>query len=253
MLTAISLLDKGNFVRDGVDTKQVISTSLEALTILVALQGIAAELEAAQQAACEKAAALRRAGDATQQPFLGDVKSRCKSFMQQANHAVGALLDIVRLFYPEIKKTPWDALRQKIGREVGEDDQFNKFLDQAVPFFKLVRNGRDCLEHKNSKGAVVKDFEVHPDGRLQPPTIEINFRESQHPRMAVSAFTLEVITSIANGFEMLLVHLCNVNTRASPTFPVYIDIPAENRRRWKHVRFYFGTRFMNSDDFVPIG
>jgi hypothetical protein len=253
LLTAISLLDEGNFVRDGVDTKQVISTSLEALTMLVALQGIAAEFAAAQQAVCEKAAALRRAGDAAQQPFLGDVKSRCKSFMQQADHAVGALLDVVRLFYAEIKKTPWDALREKIGREVGEDDQFTKFLDQAVPFFKLVRNTRDCLEHKNSKDVVVKDFEVQPDGQLHPPTIEVDFRESQHPTIAVSAFMSGMVTSIANGFEMMLVHLCNANTRPSPAFPVYIDIPAENRRRWKHVRFYFGTRFANSDDFVPIG
>jgi hypothetical protein len=253
LLTAITLLDKGNFVRDGVDTRQVISTSLEALTMLVALQGIAAEFEAAEQAAYEKAAALRCAGDAAQQPYLGDVKSRCKSFMQQADHAVGTLLDIVRLFYPDIKKTPWDALREKIGREIGEDDQFAKFLDQAVPFFKLVRNARDCLEHKNTKGAMVKDFEVQPGGQLHPPTIEINFRESQHPTIAVSAFMSGTITSIANGFEMSLAHLCNANTRPSPAFPVYIDMPAGNRRRWKHVRFAFGTRFMGNDDFVPIG
>jgi hypothetical protein len=115
-----------------VDTKQVISTSLEALTMLVALQGIAAEFEAAQQAAYDKAAALRRAGDAAQQPYLGDVKSRCKGFMQQAHHAAGALLEIVQLFYPEIKKAPWDTLREKIGRELGEEDQFTHFLDAAV-------------------------------------------------------------------------------------------------------------------------
>ena len=48
-----------------------------------------------------------------------------------------------------------------------------------------------------------------------------------------------------------LVHLCNANTRPSPAFPVYIDMPTENRRRWKHVRFYFGTRF-GDGDFVPI-
>jgi hypothetical protein len=150
LLTAISLLDKGNFVRDGVNTKQAISLSLETLSTVVAMQTIAADFDAAQQGAYEKAAALRRTGDAAQQPFLGDVKSRCKSFMQQADHAVGALLEVVRLFYPEIKKAPWDSLREKIGHEIGEDDQFTKFLDQAVPFFKLVRNTRDCLEHKNS-------------------------------------------------------------------------------------------------------
>ena len=253
LLTAISLLDKGNFVRDGVNGKQAISLSLETLSAVVAMQTIAADFNAAQDGAYEKAAALRRAGDAAQQPFLGDVKSRCKSFMQQADHAVGALLEVVRLFYPEIKKTPWDSLRERIGRDFGEGDQFTKFLDQAVLFFKLVRNTRDCLEHKNSKGVVVKDFEVQPDGQLHPPTIEVDFRGSQQSVIAVSGFMAGVITSIANGFEMLLVHLCNANTRSSPAFPVYIDVPAENRRRWKHVRFYFGTRFMNSDDSVPIG
>lgn len=252
LLTAITLLDTGNFVRDGVDTKQVISTSLEALSTIIAMQAIAADFDAAQQTAYEKAAALRRAGDAEQQPYLGDVKSRCKSFMQQADHAVGALLDVVRLFYPEIKKTPWDALREKICRDLGENDQFTKFLDQAVPFFKLVRNTRDCLEHKNLKGAVVKDFEVQQGGQLHPPTIEVNFRESQHPAIVVSAFMSGVITSVVNGFEMVLVHLCNINTRPSDSSPVYIDIPAENRRRWKHVRFHFGMRF-NDGDFVPIG
>ncbi len=200
------------------NTKQVISTSLEALTMLIALQGIAAEFDAAQQAAYEKAGALRRAGDAAQQPYLGDVKTRCKNFMQQAHHAAGALLEIVQLFYPEIKKAPWDTLREKVGREIGEDDQFTHFLDKAVPFFELVLHARDCLEHKNSKGAVVKDFEVQPDGQLHPPTIEINFRGSDQPLIPVSEFMTGVITSIANGFEMMLAHLCNANTRPSPGF-----------------------------------
>jgi hypothetical protein len=122
-----------------------------------------------------------------------------------------------------------------------------------VPFFKLIRNARDCLEHKNLGGAAVKDFEVQPDGQLHPPTIEINFRESHNPTIAVSAVMSGIITSIANGFEMMLVHLCNANTRPSPAFPAYIDLPTENRRRFKHVRFAFGTRFTGNDDFVPIG
>ncbi len=119
-----------------------------------------------------------------------------------------------------------------MSRELGEEAQFVKFLDQAVPFFKLVRNTRDCLEHKNWKGAAVKDFEVRADGQLHPPTIEVDFRESQHPLIAVSAFMPGIITSVANGFEMMLVHLCNINTRPTGTFmPVYVDMPTENRRR----------------------
>ena len=63
-----------------------------------------------------------------------------------------------------------------------------RFLKGAVPFFKLVRNTRDCLEHKNSKGVVVKDFEVQADGQVHPPTIAVNFRASHQPIVAVAVF-----------------------------------------------------------------
>src|SRR5580704_4047407 len=167
LLTAISLLDKGNHVREGVDARRAISIALDALTTVLTMTGMASEFMVAQEKACEKAAAR-----AEQQPFLGAVKARCKAFMQQADHAAGALLDIIRLFYPDIKKTPWDTLYQKIHQKLGDEDAFTKFLVTAVPFFKLVRNTRDCLEHKNPKGVVVKDFEVHADGQVHPPTIE---------------------------------------------------------------------------------
>ena len=170
--------------------------------------------------------------------------------MQQADHAVGALLDIVQLFYPEIKKTPWDVFYKKISQELGEKDQFVKFLKQAVPFFKLVRNTRDCLEHKNLKGVMVRDFEVQSDGQVHPPTIEIDFRGSQHPLVAISVFMNGMIASLANAFELMLAHLCNLNSRApGPRFPIYVGMPSETRRRWKHVRFYFGSSF--NGEFTP--
>jgi hypothetical protein len=233
LLTAITLLQWGHRVRQGVDTKRAIAIALDALTTVLTMVSMASDFEAAQTKACEEAMVQPE-----QQPFLGDAKARCKAFMQQADHAASALLDIVRLFYPDIKRVPWDTLYQKISQELGDEDAFIKFLEKAVPFFKLIRNTRDCLEHNNPKGVAVKDFEVQSDGQVHPPTIEINFRESQHPNIAVSAFMNGVITSLANGFEMMLVHLCNINSRSlSRMFPIYIDMPAENRRRWKHVRF----------------
>ena len=164
LLTAVSLLDKGKLVREGIDAARVISISLDALTAVIAMKTVALDFDSAQKKACEKAA-RQGSGDAEQQPFLGDVKARCKGFMQQADHAVGALIDVVRIFYPSIKNIPWDTLSRKMSRELGEEDAFVKFLKDAVPFFKLVRNTRDCLEHKNLKGVVGGDFEVQADGR----------------------------------------------------------------------------------------
>jgi len=61
-----------------------------------------------------------------------------------------------------------------------------------------------------------------------------------------------VIVSLINSFEMMLAHLCNTNSRPpGPMFPIYIDTLPEDRRRWKHVRFYYGSCF--NGEFVPIG
>jgi len=188
LLTGVSLLDKGKFIREGIDCRRGLSICLDALTAVTTMKTMAAEFEAAQEAACAKVGARHRSGQAEQMPFLGDVKTRSKSFMQQADHAVGDLIEIVQLFYPEIKKAPWDTLYSKIRGELGEEDAFTKFLKEAVPFFKLIRNTRDFLEHKNIKGGTVKDFDPHADGQIYPPTIEINFRGSHQPRIAVFAF-----------------------------------------------------------------
>ena len=252
LLTAVSLLDKGKFVREGIDAPRAISICLDALTALMAMKTMASDFDSAQQKACEKAATNQRSGDTEQQPFLGDVKARCKSFMQQADHAVGALLDVVRIFYPDIKNIPRDTLYVKMSRELGEEDVFVKFLNHGVPFFKLVRNTHDCLEHKNLRGVVITDFAVQTDGQIYPPTIAIDFRGSRHPIVAVSVFMNGVIASLANAFEMMLAHLCNINSRpAGLPIPIFIQTPAENRRRWKHVRFYYGTSF--NGEFIPMG
>jgi hypothetical protein len=252
LLTAVSLLDKGKFAREGIDAARALSLSFEALTAVLTMKTMASDFEAAEKAACSKAEAQQHSGHAAQQPFLGDVKPRCKAFMQQADHMLGALIDIVQIFYPEIRKAPWDTLHRKTRGELGEQDTFVKFLDEATPFFKLVRHTRNCLDHRNLKGVTVKDFEVQSDGRVYPPTIEVKFGESHHPMVAVSVFMNGVIASMANGFEMMLAHLCNINSRPpQPPIPVYVQMPPENRRRWKHVRFYYGSSF--NGQFVPAG
>ena len=57
---------------------------------------------------------------------------------------------------------------------------------------------------------------------------------------------------LATVFEMMIAHLYSIHVKLSaPTFPVYIDMPAGNRRRWKHVRFYYGLR--QNGEFTPVG
>lgn len=252
LLTAVSLFDKGKFLPNRFDHGKALSLSLEALTEMVAMRTAAAEFEAAEQKAYARASAASPGGSAMQIPFMGDVKTPCRAFMQQAHHAAGCLLGIVQLFYSDIKKTPWDALATRVRDCYGEDDSFTKFLGQAVPFLKGVLNIRDCLDHKNTKGVTVSDFTPQSDGQITPPAIEVDFRGTRHPSSPISQFMSDVLNSTMTAFEMMLAHLCNKHYQPlAPIFPLYIDIPAESRRRWKHVRFYYGSRW--NDEFIPIG
>ena len=133
----------------------------------------------------------------------------------------------------------------------GENDPFTNYLAKAVPFLKGVLNIRNCLDHKNVKGVDVKDFTPQPDGQITAPTIAVDFGGTRHPATSISEFMDGVFNCMMTAFEMTIVHLCSKHYEPPAPFPVYIDMPAENRRFWKHVRFYYGTCW--NGEFIPMG
>ena len=251
LLTAVCLLKKGKFLWNQFDHEKALSLSLEVLTTMIAIRTGATEFEAAQRKAYEKAVASTSGGGSAQIPTMGDVTNPCRAFMQQAYHVTGSLLAIVQLFYKDIKKAPWDTLYQRVKDSCGEDDGFTKFLDKAVPFLKGVQNIRDCLDHKNVKGVIVRDFALQPDGKIVPPTIEVDFRGTRQLPVAISPFMSDMFNSLMCVFEMMIVHLANTHYKPPSPFPIYIDMPAEDRRFWKHVRFYYGSNW--NGEFIPMG
>jgi len=251
LLTAVSLFDKGKLLPNGFDHGKALSLSLDVLTTLLAMHTGATEFEAAQQKACAKASSAF-SGGSPHIPSMGDVTNPCRAFVQQAFHAQGSLLAIVQLFYRDIKKRPWDTLYHRVKASYGADDTFIQFLSMAVPFLKGVMNIRDCLDHRNVKGVKLKDFALQPDGQPTVPTIEVNFRGTRQTPISLAKFMTDVQEYFATVFEMMIAHLCSTHVKLSaPTFPVYIDMPAGNRRRWKHVRFYYGLR--QNGEFTPVG
>jgi hypothetical protein len=132
---------------------------------------------------CQEEAAIKRAEQSPQQsrslaiPSVGNVRAHCKTFAQKADHFAGSLLNIVRLFYPERRQMNWDDFEDIVKANYGEEDNFTKVAKQTKPLLQLIRNTRDCLEHRND-GVTIKDFTLEPDGKIAPPTISINFRQS---------------------------------------------------------------------------
>jgi hypothetical protein len=87
-----------------VDIDRAMQLSFDALSDLVSVHETAQAFKSAQQAAIEKTERLERQDMSRTIPAVGNVRGYCKSFAQKADHFASALLEIIRLFYPEKKK-----------------------------------------------------------------------------------------------------------------------------------------------------
>jgi hypothetical protein len=234
-----------------IDNDAALAESFAVLGELVAMRSVADEFQAIQKAAIEKATNAGR-DQSLAIPAVGNVRAHCKTFAQKADHCAVALSSIVRMFYPTIKKGNWDGFRTLVKDNYGEDDEFSKMMEKATPFLKLVRNTRDCLDHHNVSGVVTHDFELHADGQIGLPSIEVNFRGSTLPRCSIADFFERVRENLLNVFETTVVHMCAKNMKSFAGMPMTIvPLSDEYKKAWR-VRFAYGA-FYADGQFAPCG
>lgn len=97
-----------------IEIERAMQLSFDVLGELVAMDEAALDFKAAEAAAIEKAQGLGRADGSLALPAVGNVRAHCKTFAQKADHGAGALLEIVRLFYIEIKKQNWSDFQKLV-------------------------------------------------------------------------------------------------------------------------------------------
>ena len=157
----------------------------------------------------------------------------------------------MRLFHPDQKKLNWDNFYELVRARCGDDDNFTKVAELAVPLLKLVRNARDSLEHR-AEGVTTTDFQLHPDGTIAPPPIAIDYRQTSHDRCPVSWFMDQSTKSLLDAFEMIVVHLCSEHVQPVAGCPIALALLPDNYRVAWHVRFGYGMYYQDGQ-FAPIG
>ncbi|MGA2495408.1 MAG: hypothetical protein ABSF67_21145 [Roseiarcus sp.] len=235
-----------------VDIARAMQLSFDVLSELIAMDAAAQSFKTAELAAIEKAQGLGRADGSLALPAIGNVRAHCKAFAQKADHGAGALLEIVRLFYGELKNQNWSKFQEFVEAKYGEADNFCKVLELTVPFLQLIRNARDCLEHRNATGATTYDFTLHADGHVGVPWIEVDFRVSILARCAISEFMTETTKSLLDSFEMITLHMCAKNMQPFAGMPMIIAPLSDDYKRAWRVRFGYGS-FYADGQFVPCG
>jgi hypothetical protein len=234
-----------------IDVNRAMQLAFEAFGELVAMDEAARAFKEAEQHAIEKAQRTPHQQSSLAIPSVGNVRTHCKTAMQKADHFQGALLKIMRLFYPEEKQMNWDEAHELVQKLYGEPDNFSKVMALTVPMLRLVRDARNCLEH-HLKGVTTKDFELQSDGTIAPPTIAVDFRQSSQERCPVLWFMEETRKALLNGFEMIVVHLSNKHVQPFAGMPIVVALLPDHYRNAWHVRFAYGMYYAEGQ-FVPIG
>jgi len=190
-----------------IDVEQAKQLSFDAFSNLVSLEGASREFKAAEEAEIERVQALEQKDRSMTLPAVSNVRAHCKGFMQKADHSGESLLNIVRLFYPEMEKQGWEQFHDLVKTRYGADDNFYKVAEIVTPLLLLVRNARNCLEHSRiAYGVKTADFKPLADGKIMPPSIEIEFRGSKHELCPISWFMEQVVLRLVDAFEMITVH-----------------------------------------------
>jgi hypothetical protein len=168
LLTAKKLFNP-SYLPSTIDCDKALLLALQSLHDLASMHDIATVFTTAKDIAVLED---RRDKDGSiVLPRVGDVTALCKSFIQKADHALQSALGIVKLFYGPAAERGWfESLKEITGSRYGVDDPFARFMKDALPFLKLVRNARNCVEHhKPGEQVIVKDFELNDKMQIVPP------------------------------------------------------------------------------------
>ena len=122
----------------------------------------------------------------------------------------------------------------------------------VVPFLQMIRNARDCLEHRNPIGATASDFTLHADGKIGMPSIEIDFRGSVVERCSISAFMVGDVKTLLGSFEMITLHMWAKNILPFAGMPMTIAPLSDDYKRAWRVRFAYGCYYADGQ-FTPCG
>lgn len=240
-LTAHTLLR--SFMPEGIDTKAGLAHSLDILKEIASMHDVARRIQASQDDALSKLQANQRHSESFALPTAGDLETGAKTFLQRAAHALGLMLDLARVFFPNCpKKGFFEPVRDAAAEKFGPEDMLVQLLSDLMGFTQYIRDARNCVEHpKAAERVVVCDFSLRPDLSILPPSIEVIHPNSPQPPMAILSYMTQVREQITDLTEVLLALLCSRHMQAPGAFPIQVlEIP-EDSRQFKEQRFGYGA------------
>ncbi len=244
LLAGRELFNK-SYLTPHVDCERGLSICIQVLQDLNAMKELAVTFRHAQEDAVK--AKQQKPDGSLFFPAIPDVLVRAETFIQRAEHIAQKLYILCGLFYGQVleNKPKWfDGLSALIHEKYSESDDFSRFSLQVAQFCKFLRNARHCVEHaKPSQYIDVRDFSLLPSGEIRLPTIEVVHPETPEPTIPLGNFMEEVVESVIDLTEQLIVFLCSKHVQNIAGLNVQIGEVSENERGNKKTRFRYVVWF----------
>ncbi|MBI2785574.1 MAG: hypothetical protein HYX60_04410 [Legionella longbeachae] len=253
LLTA-EVLFKSTILAVSIDTKKAKVLAFEALKELAAMKSMAEEFSAEEENKTSTFLKNEQKNRSLALPSIIDLESRTKSFFQKADHVQQILIELTSLFYSDIPiKGHFETLVTKISSKYNDDDNFIKFLKMIAPEMKILRNLRDCLDHRLYEQVKVSDFKLTKKGKMAPPSIimERPQRKAFLEETWLSDYMSTTVENLANIMEMIIAFLCAKGTKRSMGVEMAVGVTQENRRIHPNIRFGYLSNLLGS--WVPMG
>ncbi|MER9105745.1 hypothetical protein NKH95_17580 [Mesorhizobium sp. M0848] len=242
-LSADALFTKTHFPDEKVRDR-VVLVSAEIMTHLLAAQKVLDHLQADQE---KRIADVKASNDPTRLPAVTEVESRANTFIQKAEHALQAIYRLAEVFYgPQMRaegKFP-DNLPLAFAKAFGENAPSTAYAKAVALFGHQVRNTRHCVEHRNENQRIVaKDFQLRPDGKVYPPSIEVVHPKTPLEETDLAAFMSDWLEGLTVVTETLLLYLADKNHAPFGNLSMWVGLVPEDQRHLTKVRVGYLMNF----------
>lgn len=252
LMTARRLFND-NVLNSVFDCKTGINLSFEVLLDMAAMRDIIEKMHDKLKQVSEEMKNIAVDQRSVKIPSMGDARGEAKAFLQKADHVTVTLFNIAKLFYSDTIGPRWfESLHNLISEKYKKDSPFTKFLETVLPFLKFMRNARNAMEHPDkTKGIKVIDILLLPSGELRPPSIEIIHPETPQSSVSLLGLMEQITNQLATVFEIMLVHLCDVNVQSFAGMPLIVIEYDENQQKAFKCRYGYASRIGNK--LIPFG
>lgn len=179
-------------------------------------------------------------------PSITDLNTKLHGIMVKLDKTKDCILMLYQIhFLPGRSKRPqFDEYRQALTNLPEMTGDFLSAWDEKVKFLKFVREARNCSEHpKAGQQLVITNFQMQPDGSVNPPLIEVEHKDTPFGLLPVVEFIEFLRNTILSYSELSYVLIKSIKLLESNPLNERVSELPEEARRHPFVRFYRTLNF----------